>query len=301
MITHLVSSELQIRRIEFQEQVRKFRKQHLHQAMGILSTYFYAACKNAGALTEEIIGKKKIRTFDEEALLQMVANSEAGDTEITTTVMWTETYLQKYWPLACRGARSIRWMRKKLQDSFGLFNFESQTKGTTTRPPELKEFKIIDSLLLFEALEIEVERRFAPRDAYYRDLTEEEKLMTGDTTLVGFVPGQSKIDALPFHKAGFVRSLFLRIFGDSLTYNREPVVEQVMIEPDAIALPEPVKVHHSHRAPKWRRGFKLSWRSWQTLSTKKEELQMFAEWAVLDAAEAIVGYVKKVIVLPSVA
>ena len=147
---------------EWTEEVIFWRKEKLLRVMAVLNAYIYHAAIASKALKKTEYGRLSVN----QAKLQQLAQCKITFT-VTTTGL--QTYLKQWWDLTSREdeakgvrANTLRSLRDILSKTFKLFTYTSKVFGSTRKSPDLIDFDISRSLVLYELLEQVLMEKFAP-------------------------------------------------------------------------------------------------------------------------------------------
>ena len=274
-------------------------------AMGMASAQIYALCSRGGVLTQvyEKHSGKKNYLIDEEKLLEVAAVCEAGHGTFSNAVVWMRDFLKKYWDKAYYCPKVIRNVRHMMADVFKLFTFTPGIKGETVCPPESLEAKLDRLLLFYETLEEKLASLCPPQeekaiyesaDGWVGELSLESGEAAPGMTLKEIVPGEEDLDFLPSHRGALMRLIFNALFGRHYReYRRaEPDTVFVPLEcgKEAIEVPHPETLElppPKQYTPVWKKEFKLSERSWQSMLNKMWNAEVILEWLGLKEEELL--------------
>lgn len=248
----LSANKINEMRIELWHVINTLSTERLLQLMGMLNCYAFSIASRWGAIECVEDDQSKKWKCVKNRLLELASACLKGLGEVTTTVLYMQDYLKKFWHGACNSCPSIRKMRQFMKDALGLFDFTPQEKGKTVEPPTILNVDFVRLLVAFEACESEYLSRCDVAD--------------------GDVVGSELEQFMPKHKAALMVHMFNAVLKGIAKYRRNETTDTSVELPDVESAPDHKVVW------KWKNTFAIAYQIWENLAKKYKQQNNAVDW-----------------------
>lgn len=226
---------------------RRLTVGRLWTLLGMTNFYCWAVAHKWGALQSLEDGLE----VDSDRLNALIAASDAGLVEISSSAEWVGKYLAKNWEKACRGARLVRYIRQFMAE-LGIFQFIPGIQGQTVTSIVLEKVDFARLLILHEVCEqILLKHNDCPES-------------TCDDN--GNWHHPQNIDIMPKHRGITGVMLFNAVFKGIAEYNRQDDGEEKVVErlSPVLEFPQPKPKYWE-----WKPAYKIPFGAWTALLRKQ--------------------------------
>ena len=240
----LTLPEINEMEIEIWHLIKDLSANRILQLMGMSNCYAFSIASKWGAIRQ---GDDRHWQVFPQKLSELASACMEGLGTVTTTVLWMQKYLKKYWSGACNSCPSIRRMRLFMRDVLGVFDFTPQGKSETVVPPDIKQLDFARLLVVFEVCE--------------RVLLSRQTLSEGQE-----VGSELEHSVIPKHRGALIVEMFNALFGRVTRYNR------VDHTGDVIELPQAQDIPSQSVVWQWSHCYAIAHKIWINLAKKYQRV-----------------------------